>query len=131
MTDHQSDPEALNVLGEPLLPCGFDPVTGYQRDGYCYTGAADPKGHTVCAVVDQRFIDFQSSVDNDIATPRPDLAFPGLQPGDRWCVIASKWWEAYQAGVACPIDLRATNITALEAVPEAALREYALPLTEE
>ncbi|GAA0821681.1 DUF2237 domain-containing protein [Streptosporangium amethystogenes subsp. fukuiense] len=115
---------ALNFFGEPLEPCGFDPITGYRRDGYCYTGPDNPKGHTVCAIVDERFIAFQTTVDNDIATPRPDLAFPGLKPGDHWCVIASKWYEAYLAGCACPVNLAATNIRALEVVPRAALLEY-------
>ncbi|WP_069812686.1 DUF2237 family protein [Streptomyces sp. TP-A0874] len=116
--------QALNVLGGPLEACGFDPVTGYRRDGFCYTGPDNPKGHTVCAVVNEAFISFQATVGNDIATPRPDLDFPGLKPGDRWCVIASKWYEAYQAGYACPVDLAATNIKALEAVPREALLEY-------
>jgi hypothetical protein len=118
--------QSLNFFGEPLEPCGFDPITGYRRDGYCHTGPDNPKGHTVCAIVDERFIAFQATVDNDIATPRPDLAFPGLKPGDRWCVIASKWYEAYLAGCACPVDLAATNIRALEVVPREALLEYGI-----
>ncbi|MCW5253556.1 MULTISPECIES: DUF2237 domain-containing protein [unclassified Streptomyces] len=116
--------QTLNILGEPLLACGFDPVTGYRRDGYCYTGPDNPKGHTVCAIVNERFIAFQSTVGNDIATPRPDLDFPGLVPGDRWCVIASKWYEAYLAGCACPLDLAATNAAALDVIPREVLMEY-------
>lgn len=118
--------QAQNALGEPLEPCGFDPITGYRRDGYCYTGPDNPKGHTVCAIVDERFIAFQATVGNDIATPRPDLDFVGLVPGDRWCVIASKWWEAYQAGCACPLDLTATNIRALDVIPREVLFAYGI-----
>ncbi|MFD0891540.1 DUF2237 family protein [Streptosporangium algeriense] len=120
--------QALNVFGEPLLACGFDPITGYRRDGYCHTGPDNPKGHTVCAIVDEDFIAFQSTVDNDIATPRPDLAFPGLKPGDHWCVIAAKWYEAYLAGHACPVNLAATNVRALEVIPHEVLMEYGVDL---
>lgn len=116
--------QALNVLGEPLQLCGSDPITGYRRDGFCFTGPDNPKGHTVCALVNEDFIAFQSTVGNDIATRRPDLNFPGLVPGDRWCVIASKWYEAYQAGHACPVDLAATNIKALDVIPLEVLRRY-------
>ncbi|GHH66796.1 hypothetical protein GCM10017673_12920 [Streptosporangium violaceochromogenes] len=119
---------ALNVFGEPLQACGFGPITGYRRDGHCFTGPDNPKGHTVCAIVDERFIAFQATVGNDIATPQPGLAFPGLKPGDHWCVIASKWYEAYLAGCACPVNLAATNIRALEVIPREALTEYGVDL---
>ncbi|WEK51315.1 MAG: DUF2237 domain-containing protein [Candidatus Kaistia colombiensis] len=118
--------EQRNVLGGPLELCSTDPLTGYLRDGCCTTGSENPLRHTICAIMTEAFIDFQASVGNDLTTIRPDLRFPGLVPGDRWCVIAAKWFEAYQAGVACPVVLAATNEATLEIVPLAALLEHAV-----
>lgn len=118
----------LNVLGSELEPCGLDPVTGYRRDGCCQTGPDDPNSHTVCAVVTEQFLAHQTRVGNDLVTPRPDLAFPGLHPGDRWCVIAFRWFEAYRDGQACPVVLAATNAAALEHGPLEALAEHALDM---
>jgi uncharacterized protein len=119
-------PTSLNVLGGPLQPCGHNPLTGYLRNGCCDTGPDDPRSHTVCAIVTQEFIEFQNSVHNDLSTPRPDLRFPGLVPGNRWCVIAAKWFEAYQHDVACPVVLAATNKAALEFAPLEALLAHAI-----
>lgn len=110
-----------NVWGEPLEPCGDDPVTGFYRDGCCSSGPEDLGSHTVCAVVSEEFLAHQLSVGNDLTTPRPEYRFPGLVPGDRWCVVASRWLEAYEAGVHTPVMLRSTNATALGIVPLSAL----------
>jgi len=115
-----------NVLGGPLEPCGTDPVTGFYRDGCCSTGPDDLGSHTVCAVVTAEFLAHQRQVGNDLSTPRPEYHFPGLQPGDRWCVVAARWLEAYQAGVAPPVVLAATHARAAETVPLDLLREYAV-----
>ncbi|MBL7501904.1 DUF2237 domain-containing protein [Frankia sp. CNm7] len=115
-----------NVLGGPLEPCGTDPMTGFFRDGCCSTGPEDLGSHTVCAVVTKEFLNHQRSVGNDLSTPRPDWAFPGLNPGDRWCVVAARWLQAYRAGVAAPVVLASTNARALEIVPLEALREHAV-----
>ncbi|WP_029076618.1 DUF2237 family protein [Kaistia adipata] len=118
--------EQRNVLGGPLDLCSTDPLTGYLRDGCCTTGPENPLRHTICAIMTSAFIEFQASVGNDLTTIRPDLRFPGLVPGDRWCVIAAKWFEAYQAGNACPVVLSATNEATLEIVPLSALLEHAV-----
>lgn len=115
-----------NVLGGDLVPCCMDPVTGYLRDGYCRTGPDDPNSHTICVVITEVFLEHQAGVGNDLTTPRKDLRFPGLKPGDRWCVIASKWLEAYEAGAAAPVVLTGTNVRALEIVPLEALRACAV-----
>ena len=112
-----------NVLGGELDVCGADPVTGFYRDGCCTSGPDDLGSHTVCAVVTAEFLAHQLSVGNDLSTPRPEYRFPGLRPGDRWCVVASRWLEAYEDGVAAPVVLAATNMRALEIVPLDALRE--------
>jgi uncharacterized protein len=116
----------LNVLSEPLEPCGSDPVTGFYRDGCCASGPEDVGSHTVCAVVTAEFLAFQQEVGNDLSTPVPMYQFPGLVPGDRWCVVAARWLQAYQAGVAAPVVLRSTNARALEVVPLTALQEHAV-----
>jgi uncharacterized protein len=103
----------VNVLGGDLEPCSFDPVTGFHRDGYCRTGS-DPGFHAVCAVMTEEFLEFSRSVGNDLSTPRPEWHFPGLEPGDRWCVVALRWNEALEAGVAPPVVLEATHASALE-----------------
>ncbi|OHV31229.1 DUF2237 family protein [Pseudofrankia sp. EUN1h] len=115
-----------NVLGDPLEPCGTDPMTGFFRDGCCSTGSEDLGNHTVCAVVTKEFLDHQRAVGNDLSTPRPEWAFPGLRPGDRWCVVAARWLQAYRAGAAAPVVLASTNARALEIVPIEALREHAV-----
>src|SRR5690349_5157895 len=92
-----------NVLGGPLEPCGTDPVTGFYRDGSCSCGADDPGLHAVCAVVTEEFLMHQRAVGNDLTTPMPAYAFPGLKPGDRWCVVAVRWLQAYHDGAAAPV----------------------------
>jgi uncharacterized protein (DUF2237 family) len=115
-----------NVLGGPLEPCGTDPVTGFYRDGCCSTGPEDVGSHTVCAVMTGEFLAHQRQVGNDLVTPRPEYRFPGLQPGDRWCVVAARWLQAYEAGVAAPVVLAATHARALDVVPLEALRKHAV-----
>jgi uncharacterized protein len=115
-----------NVLGGPLEPCGTDPLTGFYRDGCCSTGPEDLGSHTVCAVVTAEFLAHQQRVGNDLLTPRPEYRFPGLQPGDRWCVVAARWLEAYEDGAPAPVVLAATHERALEIVPLDALRENAV-----
>jgi uncharacterized protein (DUF2237 family) len=112
-----------NVLGGPLEPCGTDPLTGYYRDGSCSCGLDDVGLHAVCAVMTTEFLEQQRSVGNDLSTPRPEWHFPGLHPGDRWCVVAARWMQAYDAGVAAPVVLAATNARALEVVPLELLTE--------
>ncbi len=114
------------MLGEPLEPCGTDPVTGFYRDGSCACGPEDVGLHAVCTVVTAEFLEFQASVGNDLSTRRPEWGFPGLQPGDRWCVVAVRWAQAYEAGVASPVVLASTNDKALEVVPLEWLREHAV-----
>lgn len=117
---------ARNVLGGELESCSTDPVTGFYRDGSCGTGPEDLGSHTICAVVTSEFLDHQRSIGNDLSTPRPEFAFPGLVPGDRWCVTAGNWARAYRDGVAAPVVLAATDEGALTLVPLAALREHAV-----
>jgi uncharacterized protein (DUF2237 family) len=118
--------ERLNVLGGPLDPCSFEPMTGYKRNGCCDDGPDDPAPHTVCAIMTKEFIAFQDSIGNNLSVPEPDKRFPGLVPGNRWCVLTAKWYEAYQNGVACPVVLSATNKAALDIVPLDALLEHAV-----
>jgi uncharacterized protein len=118
--------EERNVLGGELEPCGTEPVTGFYRDGCCRTGPEDLGSHTVCAVVTGEFLAHQQQVGNDLVTPRPEYRFPGLRPGDRWCVVAARWLQAYEAGVAAPVVLAATNARALEIVPLEALQKHAV-----
>jgi uncharacterized protein (DUF2237 family) len=115
-----------NVLGQPLEPCGSDPVTGFYRDGCCTSGPEDVGSHTVCAVMTAEFLAHQLSVGNDLSTPHPEWHFPGLRPGDRWCVVAARWLQAYHAGSAAPVVLASTHERALELVPLDALRECAV-----
>ena len=117
---------ARNVLGTDLVPCNLDPVTGFYRNGCCDTGAEDVGVHAVCAVMTAEFLDHQTSVGNDLATPRPEWRFPGLQPGDRWCVVAARWRQAYEAGAVAPVVLACTSERALEVVPLEWLREHAV-----
>ena len=114
----------LNVLGGDLEPCGNDPVTGFFRDGCCSTGSEDLGSHTVCAVMTAPFLEHQRAIGNDLITPMAAYQFPGLEPGDRWCVVAVRWFEAYEAGVAAPVVLAATHVRALDVIPLEALREH-------
>lgn len=115
-----------NVLGGPLDPCGTDPLTGFYRDGCCATGPEDLGSHTICAVVTAEFLAHQRSIGNDLSTPRPEYRFPGLAPGDRWCVTAANWLRAHLDGVAAPVVLAATNAAVLSVVPLDVLQEYAV-----
>jgi uncharacterized protein (DUF2237 family) len=92
-----------NVLGGELEECGIDPVTGFYRDGCCTSGPEDVGNHTVCAVVTREFLEHQRTVGNDLSTPRPEYRFPGLRPGDRWCVVAARWLQAYRDGAAAGV----------------------------
>ncbi len=115
-----------NVLGGELEPCGMDPVTGFFRDGCCSTGPEDLGSHTVCAVVTSEFLDHQRQIGNDLGTPMPQYGFPGLRPGDRWCVTARNWLRAHHDGVAAPVVLAATHERAVDLVPLDILREHAV-----
>jgi uncharacterized protein (DUF2237 family) len=115
-----------NVLGGKLEPCGTDPVTGFFRDGCCLTGPEDPGSHTICAVVTAEFLDHQRLIGNDLTTPMLQYGFPGLIPGDRWCVTASNWLRAHEDGAASLVVLASTHERALETVPLEALEEHAV-----
>lgn len=117
---------ARNVLGGPLEPCGVEPLTGFYRDGSCVTGPEDLGNHTICAVVTTDFLEHQQAIGNDLTTPMPQYRFPGLQPGDRWCVTAANWLRAYEDGAAAFVVLASSHERALEIVPLAALREHAV-----
>ena len=117
-----------NVLGTPLQPCGTDPLTGFYRDGCCETGPTDTGTHVVCAVMTEAFLTFTASRGNDLSTPRPEYRFPGLKPGDRWCLCVSRWKEALAAGVAPPVVLEATHGRALDAVSLLDLQAHAAGL---
>jgi uncharacterized protein len=115
-----------NVAGGALLPCSTDPVTGFYRDGCCATGPEDVGSHTVCSVVTAEFLEFSRRAANDLSTPRPEWGFPGLSPGDSWCVCAERWLEAHRAGVAPPVVLGATHEHALDVIPIETLTAYAV-----
>ena len=116
---------ALNVLGTALVPCSYDPLTGWYRDGCCHTDEQDHGSHVVCARVTVEFLNFQMERGNDLITPRPESRFRGLKPGDRWCVCALRWREAYEAGHAAPVVLESTHQKALQYVTLEQLREFA------
>ena len=120
--------ESLNVFDQPLVSCGEDPVTGYYRDGCCNTSEQDGGSHTVCVEISREFLEASRARGNDLVTPRPEFGFPGLKPGDRWCVCAGRWLEAQQEGVAPRVYLTRTHKRALELVPLDVLREYAADL---
>src|SRR5215469_4892566 len=115
-----------NVLGGELEPCGNDPLTGFYRDGSCTSGPEDSASHTICAVVTAEFLAHQKSIGNDLSTPMPQYRFPGLVPGDRWCVTAGNWLRAFQDGVAAPVVLASTHERALDIVPLEALRQHSV-----
>ncbi len=115
-----------NVLGAELQPCGAEPLTGFFRDGCCSTGRDDLGSHTICAVVTREFLHHQRTIGNDLSTPNPRYRFPGLVPGDRWCVTAVNWARAYHDGVPAPVVLASTNEAVLKIVPVEALREHAI-----
>ncbi|MCX7930920.1 MAG: DUF2237 domain-containing protein [Rhodovarius sp.] len=130
MPDGSRDPRgpgARNVLGGPLAPCSFAPLTGWFRDGCCHTDEHDAGLHTVCAVMTEEFLAFSRRVGNDLSTPRPEYGFPGLKPGDCWCLCAARWEEARQAGVAPPVRLSATHRAALLVVRLEDLKAHAAP----
>jgi uncharacterized protein (DUF2237 family) len=120
-----------NVLGGELGECGTDPVTGFYRNGSCSSGPEDVGSHTVCSVMTAEFLAHQRAVGNDLSTPVPAYQFPGLRPGDRWCVVAARWLQAYEAGVAAPVVLASTHERALEVVPLDALREHAVDVPDD
>jgi len=119
-------PGARNVLGGTLELCGTDPLTGFFRDGCCSTGPEDLASHTICAVVTSEFLAHQASIGNDLTTPVPAYRFPGLRPGDRWCVTAGNWLRAHRAGAAAFVVLASTHERALEVVPLDVLVHYAV-----
>lgn len=116
---------AKNVLGGDLVVCSTDPITGWFRDGCCNTDAADTGVHTVCAVMTEEFLEFSATVGNDLATPQPEHGFAGLRPGDHWCLCASRWAEAHEAGCAPPVVLAATHARTLEWADLSDLRAHA------
>lgn len=119
---------SLNVLGEPLEPCSGAPLTGFFRDAHCNTCAADEGSHTVCAVMTAEFLAFSKYVGNDLSTPRPEFGFPGLKPGDRWCLCAGRFLQAHDEGCAPAVLLEATHARATEIVPFEVLEANAAPV---
>jgi uncharacterized protein (DUF2237 family) len=119
-----------NVRGEKLEPCSTDPMTGFYRDGYCSCGPEDVGMHVVCAVMTPEFLEHQAAVGNDLATPRPEWHFAGLKPGDQWCVVASRWLQAYEDGAPAPVVLSATHQRVLEVVPLEYLDEHAIDVPD-
>ena len=117
---------AFNVLGTVLLPCSYDPLTGYFRDGCCNTADDDTGSHVVCIKVSAEFLAFSAARGNDLGKPRPQYRFRGLAPGDRWCLCALRWREAFEAGMAPPVVLESTHERALDFVSLATLRRHAL-----
>ncbi len=116
--------KSTNVLGSALAPCSTDPLTGFFRDGHCNTCAEDQGSHTVCAVMTAEFLAYSKYVGNDLSTPRPKFRFPGLKPGDKWCLCASRFMQAHDEGCAPKVDLAATHRRALALVPLDILKEH-------
>ena len=116
----------MNVIGTELEPCCIDPMTGFYRDGFCRTGAGDMGVHVVCAQMTAEFLEFSKAQGNDLSTPHPDYGFPGLKPGDSWCLCAPRWQEALEAGMAPQVKLASTHITALEFVSMRDLQAHAI-----
>ena len=121
--------QALNVFGQPLEPCGLDPLTGFYRDGCCNTGYDDTGIHTVCIRATGKFLEFSKQRGNDLTTPMPEFGFAGLKPGDQWCLCAGRWKEALDAGMAPPVVLAATHEETLAIVPLAELKRHALDVS--
>lgn len=122
------EPKALNVLGGELQDCSFDPVTGFFRDGCCNTNGQDVGSHTICVRLTEEFLEFSKASGNDLSTPMPQFNFPGLNPGDQWCLCAARWLQAYNQNMAPKVRLSATHERALDIVPLEALKAYALDL---
>jgi len=120
--------ESRNVFDEPLLPCSEDPVTGFLRDGCCNTNQQDSGSHTVCVQVTEEFLQYSRFAGNDLSTPVPEFGFPGLKPGDRWCLCAPRWLQAYEQKMAPRVFLRSTHKRALDIIPMEVLRDYAADL---
>lgn len=127
MTDRR---EERNVLGGPLEPCGTDPLTGFYRDGCCSTSPDDLGSHTLCAVVTEEFLAHQRGIGNDLTTPMPQYRFPGLVPGDRWCVTARNWLRAHHDGAAAPLVLASTHERALDIVPLEVLQAHRIDVPD-
>ena len=123
-----SEEDQLNIFNEPLEACSFDPVTGFFRSGCCETSELDTGSHTVCAIMTEEFLKFSKSKGNDLSTPVPAFDFPGLNSGDRWCLCAARWLEAYEAGSAPSIIARATHRRALETIPMEVMKEFSLDI---
>ena len=123
-----SEEDQLNIFNEPLEACSFDPVTGFFRSGCCETSEQDTGSHTVCAIMTEEFLKFSKSKGNDLSTPVPAFDFPGLNSGDRWCLCAARWLEAYEAGSAPTIIARATHKRALEIIPIEVIKEFSLDI---
>ena len=123
-----NEDDQLNIFNEPLEACSFDPVTGFFRSGCCETSELDTGNHTVCAIMTEEFLKFSKSKGNDLSTPVPAFDFPGLNSGDRWCLCAARWLEAYEAGSAPSIIARATHRRALEIIPMEAMKEFSLDI---
>jgi uncharacterized protein (DUF2237 family) len=117
---------SINVLGQQLAPCGVDPVTGFLRDGCCNTCAEDVGSHTVCVEITDSFLEYSRFAGNDLSTPHPEFGFPGLKEGDRWCLCAARWLEAHEKGMAPKVFLNNTHTKALDIVPLALLRDFAV-----
>ena len=129
MKERRQANQPLNVLGQPLVPCGLDPLTGFYRDGCCNTGYDDTGIHTVCIRATAKFLAFSKQRGNDLSTPMPEFGFPGLKPGDQWCLCAGRWKEALDAGMAPPVVLAATHEETLAMLPLAELKRYAIDLS--
>jgi uncharacterized protein len=119
-------PKPKNVLGTELKVCCTDPMTGFYRDGYCRTGVEDAGRHTVCIIATDEFLAFSKAAGNDLSTPRPEYAFPGLKAGDKWCLVAIRWQQALEADMAPQVDLEATHESALEFIRLEDLKEFSL-----
>jgi hypothetical protein len=124
-----NDDAQRNVLGEPIVPCSVDPLTGFYRDGCCNTGPEDRGSHTICAVMTAEFLSFSAARGNDLSTPMPAFGFKGLAPGDQWCLCAARWLEAFEAGAAPRVHLLATNEKALQIVRLEDLKAHAADLS--
>tara|TARA_R110002096_G_scaffold132048_6_gene282160 strand:- start:1276 stop:1647 length:372 start_codon:yes stop_codon:yes gene_type:complete len=118
-----------NVFGDELQECSFDPMTGYYRDGWCNTDASDHGLHTICVQVTDSFLQYSKKKGNDLSTPVPEFGFPGLSAGDRWCLCALRWKEAFDEGVAPKVVLLATNENVLDIIPLETLKQYAIDLS--